>query len=116
MMESKISKEKHNLHNDNLLDETLEALKSRCIDESDIEFVCIDEKKYINWEDFKNLAKDCWYDSGFGLQAINNDLCIVGKDWWLERVEYDGSEGWAFKTKPLKPNWYGIYFEDLEED
>ena len=31
------------------------------------------------------------------------DLLIVGKDFWLERVEYDGSEWWEFKTMPREP-------------
>lgn len=25
---------------------------------------------------------------------------VVGKDFWLERGEYDGSEWWSFKTTP----------------
>jgi hypothetical protein len=29
-------------------------------------------------------------------------IIVVGKDWWLERHEYDGSEWWEFKTMPDK--------------
>ncbi len=40
------------------------------------------------------------YDSGYGCVEINRELKLVGKDFWLERWEYDGSEGWSFKQYP----------------
>lgn len=30
-------------------------------------------------------------------------LIVVGKDFWLERHEYDGSEWWEFKSIPMEP-------------
>ena len=29
------------------------------------------------------------------------DLKIIGKDWWMERREYDGAEWWEFKKAPF---------------
>ena len=43
------------------------------------------------------------YDDGFGGTEIPDELIIVGKDWWMERHEYDGSEWWEFKEMPVKP-------------
>ena len=34
---------------------------------------------------------------------------IVGDNWWLERDEYDGAEGWEFKVMPIKPNSKPVY-------
>ena len=31
------------------------------------------------------------------------DLIVVGKDFWIERHEYDGSELWEFKRMPEEP-------------
>lgn len=54
------------------------------------------------WEDFKSKA-DFDYDDGYGMVYIPADLIVVGKDFWLERAEYDGSEWWEFKTMPTEP-------------
>lgn len=34
---------------------------------------------------------------------IDMGLIVVGKDFWLERHEYDGSEWWEFKSIPMEP-------------
>jgi hypothetical protein len=39
----------------------------------------------------------------------------MGKNWWLERVEYDGSEGWQFQTKAHQPTKNELKKEDLLE-
>lgn len=39
-------------------------------------------------------------DNGYGLTEVNPELKLVGKDFWLERSIYDGSEKWEFKTMP----------------
>ena len=62
----------------------------------------IPEEYKTTWEDFKSKA-DFWYDRGYGQLYIPDDLIIVGKDFWLERAEYDGSEWWEFKTMPTEP-------------
>jgi len=58
-----------------------------------------------------SLAKQSWksqlnidYDNGYGSQNIHPDLVVVGKNFWLEREEYDGAEGWSFKVKKKKPS------------
>ena len=55
-----------------------------------------------SWEDFKSKA-DFEYDNGYGWIEIPSDLIIVGKDFWLERREYDGAEWWEFVTAPIEP-------------
>lgn len=89
-----------------LLEETVVILDKmqKCITE--ILFVSYqdsDEKEYfIHWNEFAELAQFS-YDTGFGTREINPSLKVVGKDFWLERHEYDGSEWWEFKTLPTKP-------------
>ena len=54
---------------------------------------------------FKNLS-NIDYDDGFGAQEVAKDLVIVGKDFWLDRKEYDGSEWYeehSSFTIPKKP-------------
>lgn len=60
---------------------------------------------WFSFDDFTEIAS-IEYSSGYGGQEIAKDLVIAGKDFWLERVEYDGSEWWEFKTTPEKPNKY----------
>lgn len=94
----------------NFLKETEARLKEHRKSPSDVLFIVSrntsynkDHETYLgNWEDFKNLANFS-YDNGYGGNRINLNLKIVGKDWWLERREYDGSEWWEFKTIPTKP-------------
>ena len=43
------------------------------------------------------------YVNGHGIQEVPWGLLVVGKDWWLERCEYDGMEGWTHKTYPARP-------------
>lgn len=87
----------------NLLEETLEYLQHYNKSEDDIEFVT-DGENHITWDCYKYFAKDIYYYSGYGSQEIHGGLRIVGKDWWLERHEYDGAENFTFKTKPLLKN------------
>ncbi|MBQ1392104.1 MAG: hypothetical protein IIY81_00915 [Lachnospiraceae bacterium] len=84
---------------ENLLKETLEALEDNGKKEEDVIFVT-NGKKAFSWGRFKELAKNLIYDDGYGAVEINTELKIVGRDWWLERGEYDGSEWWDFKTPP----------------
>lgn len=56
----------------------------------------------ISIEDFKRLA-DREYNDDYGSTEVAVDLKVVGKDWWLERWDYDGSEGWVYKAYPAKP-------------
>lgn len=82
----------------NLLKETLDELVSNAKSPDDVEWVQT-ERGSFTWGEFRELA-DFRYDGGFGNPEINLALKVVGKDWWLERGEYDGSEWWEFKTMP----------------
>lgn len=86
----------------NLLKETEETLKKNGKSLSDIEWVGCPMFQ-IDIGQFLNLA-DVDYDAGFGAPEVATDLLVVGKDFWLERHEYDGCEWWKFKTCPAKPN------------
>ena len=86
----------------NLLQETLITLQQKNKTPADVLWVgsafgtiC------ISWKGFSKIA-DVDYDSGFGGQEIRSDLVVVGKNWWLERHEYDGSEWWEYKELPVQ--------------
>lgn len=82
----------------NLLEETIEALEENGKSFDDVIGVCGD-KFQIPIEQFKELANR-EYNDGFGAQKVASDLKIIGKNFWLERHEYDGSEWWEYKTFP----------------
>lgn len=82
----------------NLLKETEEELLKAKKSWDDVRFVQT-EKGSFSIDKFKQIA-DIIYDDGYGGVNVNEDLVIVGDDWWLERGEYDGSEWWEFKTIP----------------
>lgn len=83
----------------NLLEETLEVLETYNLTIKDIKWIGSEDFKIQNFFDIANII----YDDGFGCQLVPYDLVIVGKDWWLERAEYDGSEWWRFMKKPIEP-------------
>lgn len=86
----------------NLLRETEEVLLEHGKLMSDIVFVSGNGHE-IPLDNFIEAAKSYDYDSGFGGEEVPLDLLIVGKDWWIERHEYDGSEWWEYKTLPQRP-------------
>lgn len=102
----------------NLLKETIECLEDNGKMPSDVLWVgrskysccgyeagkAIYKLQYYKstWRDFCSKA-DFEYDAGYGLPEIPTDLIVVGKDFWLERHDYDGSEWWEFKTIPEEP-------------
>lgn len=85
----------------NLLKETLDVLEQINKKETDVKWVGTKTHK-TTWEDFKKIA-DVVYDDGFGSAEVAQDLLVVGKNWWLERGEYDGSEWWDYKEFPKEP-------------
>ena len=87
----------------NLLEETLKELKDNNKSPSDVMWCGSEEFGYFKWKDFETIASWTNYDGGYGGQEIAKDLLIVGKRFWLERHEYDGSEWWEYKTLPQKP-------------
>lgn len=87
----------------NLLNETIKVLQREGLTLDDaLWFGC--RSFEIEKEDFIKLA-DKDYDSGYGAQQVASDLIIVGDSWWLERGEYDGSEWWEFRRKPVQPKF-----------
>ena len=85
----------------NLLKETKEVLREHGKTFDDV--LWIGGRGFtISIEDFKKLA-DVEYNNGFGAPEVAVDLVVVGRDWWLERTDYDGAEDWAFKKLPEKP-------------
>jgi len=99
----------------NLLTETVEMLDEVGRSSADVEFVSWKEF-YCSWPEFETAA-DFEYDSGYGGAEVEVSLRVVGKDWWLERGEYDGSEWWEFKTLPEKPNLARVPIaKDLQND
>ncbi len=86
----------------NLLEETLRVLAQNNKIESDVLWVGTNTHK-TNWQDFKKVS-NVHYDDDYGEQEVAKDLLVVGRNWWLERREYDGSESWAYKEPPIEPN------------
>lgn len=86
----------------NLLEETLGFLAKNKLTKDDVCWIG-DGNGYCDWDYFAANA-NFKYDGGFGAEFINRDLVVVGKDWWLERHEYDGSEWWEYKKLPEIPN------------
>ena len=85
----------------NLLQETIEVLKRYNKTLEDIIFIKDDEDSNfkVSAEQLKTIL-DVDYYNGYGLVEINSELKLVGKDFWLERHEYDGSEWWEYKELP----------------
>ena len=113
----------------NLLEETLEILQNHEKSIEDVKFICCkwmeyncsigyhkEYEYYMTWEDFASMANR-FYDNGYGGTKVKDRLQIVGKNWWLERHEYDGSEWWEFKSLPKKPKEYKKFsLFNYEED
>ena len=84
----------------NLLKETKETLELHSKTFDDVIFVG-DEATHskMTVKEFLEHA-NVEYKNGYGIEEINTDLILVGKDFWLERHEYDGSEWWEYKSMP----------------
>ena len=83
-----------------LLEETKEVLRENGVSTADVYAVITDEG-WCTWAEFEKVA-NIPYEAGYGLPKIDLSLKILGPDWWLERVEYDGSEWWDFRRMPEK--------------
>ncbi len=92
----------------NLLEETLEDIERSGHTPEDIHWVGSFDAEYaISWEKFAEIS-NVEYHSGFGSAEVAGDLFVVFHDkTWLERYEYDGSEGWRFYSPPTEetPAW-----------
>lgn len=81
-----------------LWDETIDILKRNGKTFDDVVAVC-GEQFQITKEEFRKYSKTT-YDDGYGAPKVAEDLLVIGKDFWLERQEYVGSEWWEFKQIP----------------
>jgi hypothetical protein len=85
-----------------LFTETLEALALNGKRPSDVVRVGRgDGALSMRWEDFAVLAREIEYDAGHGADMIDDRLMVIGRGWWLERAEYDGSEWWSYRKMPV---------------
>lgn len=84
----------------NLYEETIEALEDYNKSIEDVKYVKY-KQSYTSIQQFLEVAKDIYYDSGYGSPKIR-PILIVGFNWWLERGEYDGSEWWEYKEMPSR--------------
>lgn len=83
----------------NLWEETIKALSN--YDKTFEDVIYIQGSDFaIAKENFERIAKATNYDDGYGSAYIATDLIVVGKNWWLERGEYDGMEWWEYKETP----------------
>ena len=84
----------------NLLKETKEILEQHSKTFDDIIFIG-DRATHTKMtvKEFLEHA-NVEYKNGYGIEVINTDLILVGKDFWLERDTYDGSEWWEYKSMP----------------
>lgn len=96
----------------NLYDEIVEKLEE--FDKSIKDIVWVGTRNYkIDKTKFLEDAKKLYYDDGYGLSVINEDLLIVGKGWYLERWEYDGSEGFRYISLIEEPKETREYSRDF---
>ena len=87
----------------NLLQETRAVLIEHGKTTNDVKWVGRRGNNSVcSWYEFEKQSRDIYYDNGYGIPKVPEDLVIVGTDWWLERAEYDGSEWWEYKTLPNK--------------
>lgn len=102
----------------NLYNEIEELLQNNALCIQDIKWIGNNSFIFDNVDEALELFKLIDYDNGYGGEEIATDLIIVGDKWWLERHNYDGSEWFEFKTKPLKKTKHlkGISVEDIKID
>jgi hypothetical protein len=85
----------------NLLEETIKTLRDNGKTIFDIEWFGTTDCEYnCDLQELINID----YDDGYGVSEVPSDFILVGKDFWLERHEYDGSEWWEYKSIPEKPS------------
>lgn len=86
----------------NFYDETLTVLLKHGKQTKDVCWVGARDGAYsISWAKFVKLTRDVEYENRLGKAKIALDLVVVGEDWWLERNDFDGSEWWEYKERPI---------------
>lgn len=86
----------------NLLKETIQDIESSGHSIEDIDFIGSFSGEYgVSFSEFQKLA-DREYDNGWGSENVARDLVVLFSDGsYLNRWEYDGSEGWGYVTTPV---------------
>ena len=84
----------------NLLKETINFLGQSGKTTKDVLFVG-DGVFHTDWDGFAEVA-NFEYDNGYGGNQISSKIKVFGDGWWLERWEYDGSEGWVYREDILR--------------
>ena len=95
----------------NAKDEFLKHIKSRKVKCAIIEFGDYRSRIFalnsrhndITYERFLNDI-DFNYNCGYGSQQLFGTIWYIDGS-WSERFEFDGSECWAYKTKPKIPDF-----------
>jgi hypothetical protein len=87
----------------NLLKKTKELMSTHNKTPQDVLWVGCETFR-STWDNFAEIADATDCDNVFRCTQVAQNLVVVGKDWWLERQEYDGSEGWRYKTTPKMPD------------
>ena len=80
----------------NLLQETLYMLKEHNKNFDDVIAIFGDDFQ-ITKENFIKVA-DKEYDNDYGAPKVATDLKILGNNFIMKRLEYDGSEWWEYIT------------------
>lgn len=98
----------------NLLEETEKALNNHNLGLRNAKFAW-NREGYTSIAEFAKSAMNFNYDEHNGEQTgrvcVDPCLKIVGVTWWLDRVNYRGHEGWAFRKKPLHPDLPAVDFK-----
>lgn len=84
----------------NFLEDTIKTLSKNNKTINDVLFVRT-RTQQCSFAKFAETVKEFKYVNSFGCHEINLDLVVVGRNWWLERKEYDGTENWVFKSIPM---------------
>ena len=87
----------------NLLKETIDILEKHGRTLADIEFFTNGEYDTSVGE-FVELARDFYYEEGYGTNYINDKLVGVGVGFILIREEYDGAEWWRYVDTSIRLN------------
>jgi hypothetical protein len=89
----------------NFLEDTISALEQEEKEPKDVVFVAnmnINNRFRCTWEDFAKNA-NFGYDPHASFTDIDEDLIIVGDNWWFEWERHKtGFHCWEFKTMPVK--------------
>lgn len=93
--------------NINLLAETMHDIVDAHKRTDDVKCVRSYDGEYsISWQEFAKIS-DKLYNNGYGAAEVATDLIVEFEDGtYLERVEYDGAEGWRYvpTLRPIQPD------------